>query len=89
MFTRDDTDKFHVIIGGGQDAKDVTTTKVKEGSFESRLYHLIYEEEITQITGHFGPVHSMQWSPDGRGFVSTSEDGTVRVQRFPPEYLES
>lgn len=82
-----ENDKYHIIIGGGQDAKDVTTTNTKEGSFESRLYSIIYEEELSQITGHFGPVHSMEWSPDGRGFVSASEDGTVRLQRFPIEYL--
>ena len=84
-----DSDKYHIMIGGGQDARDVTTTKAKEGSFESRLYNMIYEEELTQITGHFGPVHSMEWSPDGRGIVTASEDGTVRLQRFPLDYFES
>lgn len=82
------SDKYHILIGGGQDARDVTTTKETEGSFETRLYHIIYEEEIAQIKGHFGPVHSIQINPDGRGFVTTSEDGTVRLQRFPLEYYE-
>jgi translation initiation factor 3 subunit I len=78
-----------LLIAGGQDAKDVTTTKAKEGSFETRLFHLIYEEEMAQITGHFGPVHSISWAPDGRGFVTASEDGTVRLQRFPLEFYET
>ena len=82
------SDQYHILIGGGQDAKDVTTTKAKEGSFETRLFNMLYEEEITQVTGHFGPVHSMQWSPDARSFVTASEDGTVRLQRFPVEFFE-
>mmetsp|Transcript_9160 Transcript_9160/g.10337 ORF Transcript_9160/g.10337 Transcript_9160/m.10337 type:complete len:89 (+) Transcript_9160:788-1054(+) len=85
----DGTDKYHILIAGGQDAKEVTTTKEQEGSFETRLYHIIFEEEIAQIKGHFGPVHSIQVCPDGRGFVTTSEDGTVRLQRFPLDYMEA
>jgi len=82
-------EKFHLIIGGGQDAKDVTTTAAKKGSFESRLFNLITGQELGQVKGHFGPVHSIEFSPDGRTMVSTSEDGTVRVQRFCLEYFES
>ena len=83
------SDKYHILIGGGQDAREVTTTKAQEGSFETRLYHIIFEEELAQIKGHFGPVHSIEVSPDGRSFVTTSEDGTVRLQRFPLDYFES
>lgn len=81
--------KFHVIIGGGQDPKDVTTTKSKEGGFESKLYNMITHEELAIIKGHFGPVHSLEISPDGRTLVTASEDGTIRAQRFPLEYIES
>lgn len=82
-------DKYHILISGGQDARDVTTTTDSDGGFETRLYHIIYEEEMAQIKGHFGPVHSIQVSPDGRSFVTVSEDGTVRLQRFPLEYYET
>lgn len=84
----EDTDKYHIIISGGQDPRDVTGTKEHEGKFESKLFHVIYEEEMAQIRGHFGPVHSLKISPDGRSFVTASEDGTVRLQRFPLDYLE-
>lgn len=81
-------DKYHILIAGGQDAREVTGTAETEGGFETRLFHIIYEEQMAQIKGHFGPVHSMQISPDGRSFVTVSEDGTVRLQRFPLEYYD-
>ena len=84
----DGAQKFHVIIGGGQDAKDVTTTDSKKGSFESRVFNILTEDELGQIKGHFGPVHSIKMSPDGRSVITASEDGTIRLQRLPLEYFE-
>lgn len=84
----DSEDKYHILIAGGQDARDVTTTQDQQGGFEVRLFNIIYEEELAQTKGHFGPVHSIQMCPDGRGFVTASEDGTIRLQRFPLEYYE-
>lgn len=88
LYDSEESDKFHILISGGQDAREVTTTAAKKGSFETRLYHIVYEEELAQIKGHFGPVHSIVFCPDGRGFVTASEDGTVRLQRFPLDYFE-
>lgn len=41
----------HVILGGGQDAQSVTTTKGSAGRFESRIFHMIYEEELGRVKG--------------------------------------
>ena len=78
--------KFHVLVAGGQDAKEVTTTAKGEGGFEVRLHNFIQEEELAYITGHFGTVHTLKFSPDGSGFASGSEDGIIRLNHFPPSY---
>ena len=56
----------HVVIGGGQDARDVTTTSTKDGKFEARFFHLLMEEEFGRIKGHFGPINTLAFHPDGR-----------------------
>lgn len=48
--------KDYVILGGGQAAMDVTTTSTRQGKFEARFYHKIFEEEIGRVRGHFGPL---------------------------------
>lgn len=48
--------KDFVILGGGQAAMDVTTTSTRQGKFEARFYHKIFEEEIGRVRGHFGPL---------------------------------
>lgn len=35
---------------------DVTTTSTRQGKFEARFYHKIFEEEIGRVRGHFGPL---------------------------------
>eukprot|EP00746_Dinoflagellata_sp_MGD_P166348 gnl/MRDRNA2_/MRDRNA2_96170_c0_seq1.p1 gnl/MRDRNA2_/MRDRNA2_96170_c0~~gnl/MRDRNA2_/MRDRNA2_96170_c0_seq1.p1 ORF type:complete len:334 (+),score=76.25 gnl/MRDRNA2_/MRDRNA2_96170_c0_seq1:87-1088(+) len=80
--------KMHVIMGGGQDAKDVTTSGGK-GGFEASLWHMVYEEELGLIKGHFGPMNSIQFFPDGRGFVTGGEDGYIRIHHFDQDYFTS
>lgn len=48
--------KDYVILGGGQAAMDVTTTAARQGKFEARFYHKIFEDEIGRVRGHFGPL---------------------------------
>ena len=60
-----DEPRYHIFIVGGQDAKDVTTTKDKKGGFESFIYDIVTGKQMAKIKGHFGPVHSVECSPDG------------------------
>merc|ERR1712194_302860 len=71
--------KLHILMGGGQDAKDVTTTAGSSGKFETLLWHMVYGEEIGTVKGHFGPMNTLAWRRDGKGFVTGGEDGYVRV----------
>jgi len=81
-------ERYHILIGGGQDEKEVTTTR-KKGGFEIRLVNYVTNEELAEIKGHFGPVHSLAWAPDGKSFASGSEDGYVRLHFFQPDYYTS
>lgn len=38
--------KFHIFIGGGQDAKDVALTGTKTSSFETRIFNLITGDDL-------------------------------------------
>ena len=78
----------HVLLGGGQEAMSVTTTDARQGMFQARLFHLIFEEEFAGVKGHFGPINSLAFHPDGRSFSTGGEDGFVRIQSFDPDYYE-
>lgn len=55
----------------------MTTTASAAGKFEVRFYHLVFGTELGRVKGHFGPVNTCAFSPDGRGFASGAEDGYV------------
>ncbi|RKP02297.1 hypothetical protein CXG81DRAFT_29547 [Caulochytrium protostelioides] len=78
----------HLVIGGGQDAMGVTTTSARQGKFEARIFHLVFEEEIARIKGHFGPINTLAFHPEGRGFASGGEDGYIRLHHFDPSYFK-
>lgn len=80
--------KEFVILGGGQEARDVTTTSSRQGKFEARFYHKIFEEEIGRVKGHFGPLNSIAVHPAGTGYASGGEDGYVRMHHFDKGYFD-
>jgi len=81
--------KEHVIVGGGQSAEAVTTSRMDSSQFKVRFFHKIFAEELGSIPGHFGPVNTLSFSPDGRSFASGGEDGYVRVHHFDQNYLNA
>jgi len=89
LYNAEKEPKYHILMGGGQDAKDVTTTGGASGKFEALLWHMIYEEEIGTVRGHFGPMNCLAWFRDGRGFVTGGEDGYVRVHHLDNDYFTS
>ncbi len=80
--------KDFVILGGGQAAMDVTTTSARQGKFEARFYHKIFEDEIGRVRGHFGPLNTVAADPTGKGYASGGEDGYVRVHQFDKGYFD-
>jgi len=80
--------KDHILLGGGQEAMSVTTTAGKVGKFETRFFHLVYEEEFGCVKGHFGPINALAINPNGRNYASGAEDGYVRLHQFDKSYLE-
>ncbi|EGS20084.1 eukaryotic translation initiation factor 3-like protein [Thermochaetoides thermophila DSM 1495] len=80
--------KDFVILGGGQAAMEVTTTAVRQGKFEARFYHKIFEDEIGRVRGHFGPLNTVAADPTGKGYASGGEDGYVRVHHFDKGYFD-
>jgi len=78
----------HVLLGGGQDAMHVTTTSAKQGKFDARFFHLVFEEEFGRVKDHFGPINSVAFHPNGKSYASGGEDGYVRVHYFDPSYFD-
>lgn len=67
---------------------EVTTTSARAGKFDARFYHLVFEEEFGRVKGHFGPINSLAFHPDGKGYASGGEDGYVRIHQFDSSYFD-
>ena len=77
--------KYHAFIAGGQESRDVTTTKSKKGGFETLIYDCMFGCELGAILGHFGPVNALAISSDAELLASGSEESSVRVHRINNE----
>ncbi|KAJ7917496.1 WD40-repeat-containing domain protein [Mycena leptocephala] len=79
----------YVLLGGGQEAMNVTTTSMRQGKFETRFWHKVYEEEVGRVKGHFGPINTIAIHPAGTCYASGGEDGFVRVHHFDDSYFKA
>jgi translation initiation factor 3 subunit I len=79
----------HLILGGGQEAMNVTTTAGRAGKFEVDFYHVVYQEWLGSVKGHFGPVNTLAFAPNGKSYASGSEDGYIRLQHFDKTYFQN
>jgi translation initiation factor 3 subunit I len=53
-----------------------------------RIWHRSLAVELGQLAGHFGPVNTLSYSPDGKTFVSGGEDGYVRIHHLDDSYFK-
>lgn len=79
----------YVVVGGGQDAMSVTTTSSKMGKLDALFFHMIFEDELGSVKGHFGPINTMQMAPHGRRYVGRGStppagEGPSGGSRPPP-----
>jgi len=79
----------YVLLGGGQEAMSVTTTSTRQGKFETRFWHKVFEEEVGRVKGHFGPINTIAVHPAGNCYASGGEDGFVRVHHFDDSYFRA
>ena len=79
----------HVIVGGGQEAMNVTVTSAKVGHFETDFYHTVYGDFLGSVKGHFGPINTLAFNTNGKSFASGAEDGYIRLHHFDKEYFNS
>uniref|UniRef100_A0A0G4G3R4 Eukaryotic translation initiation factor 3 subunit I n=1 Tax=Chromera velia CCMP2878 TaxID=1169474 RepID=A0A0G4G3R4_9ALVE len=79
--------RYHILLGGGQKAEDVTTSHAQSGKFDALLYHLVFSELLGSIKGGFSPINTLAFIPDGSGFASGAEEGYVRVHHFDDDYF--
>ncbi|KAL9711358.1 translation initiation factor eIF3 subunit [Leucoagaricus gongylophorus] len=79
----------YVLLGGGQEAMSVTTTSLRQGKFETRFWHKIFEEEVGRVKGHFGPINTIAVHPRGICYASGGEDGFVRVHHFDDSFFKA
>ena len=79
--------KYHVITGGGIPA--IYAAMSKAAGFEAHICNVMDGKEIGKMLCHFGPINTMQFFKDGRGYVSAGEDGFVVIVRFDESYFDN
>jgi len=78
----------YVLLGGGQEAMSVTMTSLRQGKFEARFWHRIFEEEVGRVKGHFGPLNT--YVDDRftvRSRVDIAEPGSLFIRQGRPMHL--
>ena len=52
------------------------------------LFQIFDDEEFARVKGHFGPINSVMFHPDGCSYASGGEDGYVRINSFDQPYFD-
>mmetsp|Transcript_45561 Transcript_45561/g.105664 ORF Transcript_45561/g.105664 Transcript_45561/m.105664 type:complete len:476 (-) Transcript_45561:41-1468(-) len=69
-----------LAVAGGQNERDVTTSKMVEGEFDIKVFDAASGENVASGKGHFGPVHALLSVPGiSTAFASVAETGCLKV----------
>mmetsp|Transcript_20012 Transcript_20012/g.46583 ORF Transcript_20012/g.46583 Transcript_20012/m.46583 type:complete len:475 (-) Transcript_20012:36-1460(-) len=69
-----------IAVAGGQNERDVTTSKMVEGEFDVKVFDAKSGENVASGKGHFGPVHALLCVPGATPvFASVAETGCLKV----------
>ncbi|KAJ7802197.1 eukaryotic translation initiation factor 3 [Mycena olivaceomarginata] len=79
----------YVLLGGGLEPMSLTVTHLRQGKFETRFWHKVYEEEVGRVKGHFGPINTIAVHPAGTCYASGAEDEFIRLHHFDDAYFKA
>lgn len=79
----------HIMLGGGTEARDVTTTNDGGSKFALKFYHKVNEECLGMLQCHFGTINCVAFHPKNKGFASGAVDGFVKVHHFDQSYSKA
>eukprot|EP01053_Blabericola_migrator_P004836 Blabericola_migrator_1__4835@NODE_2538_length_2633_cov_265_940374_g1588_i0_p2_GENE_NODE_2538_length_2633_cov_265_940374_g1588_i0NODE_2538_length_2633_cov_265_940374_g1588_i0_p2_ORF_typecomplete_len368_score69_62ANAPC4_WD40/PF12894_7/2_3e06ANAPC4_WD40/PF12894_7/3_3ANAPC4_WD40/PF12894_7/0_00011ANAPC4_WD40/PF12894_7/3e05WD40/PF00400_32/5_1e07WD40/PF00400_32/1e02WD40/PF00400_32/0_021WD40/PF00400_32/2_8e05Ge1_WD40/PF16529_5/0_12Ge1_WD40/PF16529_5/8_7Ge1_WD40/PF16529_5/0_00011WD40_like/PF17005_5/0_069 len=79
--------KPHMLIAGGQEASEVTTTAASSGQFEGLLINMKFGREIARVHTHYSPVSCVAFSPDGTAFATGAIEGNVIIYKFDDSFM--
>lgn len=66
-----------VILGGGIEAMNVA--KTSDNDLNIKIYKSTDQKLTHHIGSHFGPIRYIDKSPQGKNFISASQDGSVKI----------
>ena len=66
-----------VFIGGGIEAMNVA--KTLNNDLNLKIYRTSDQKLTNQIGSHFGPIRYIDKSPSSKNFITSSQDGTVKI----------
>jgi len=78
-----------IIVGGGRDTREVTTSKLMEDEFEPKIVESTSGMPIAAGASHFGPVHAILSMPGKEAFATVGEDGCLKVHRLDGSLLHA
>lgn len=77
-----------LAYGGGMESSAVTTTKQEEDTFKVFFTDIAQGIKLGALQHHIGRIHSLEFSPDGRRILTSSQDGKACIFKFDDSILQ-